>query len=482
MSRPLLAILEQVAGTRLVCVGDVMLDRFISGEVERISPEAPVPVLKIATEETVLGGAGNVARNLAAIGAHADLVALIGDDSAGAEIRRLLVAAGIGDGLVSVQRGITTEKIRFLAGSQQLMRADRERTVAADASSRNALVAAVLSRLPGASALLVSDYAKGAIATDVAAAVIERAAEQGLPVVVDPKGRSYARYRGATVVTPNRRELGDAVGRPIAAGEEAAAAQELIGGCGIGAVLVTLGRDGMLLVSAAGQVRLEADSREVFDVMGAGDTVAAVLAAALGAGADLPAAAELANSAGGIVVGKVGTAVATTAEIAATLRRRDLARDEQKVVSLSVLEDDIRRWRRQRLVIGFTNGCFDLIHPGHISLLHQARAACDRLVVGLNSDASVRRLKGADRPVQSEAARALVLASLAKVDRVVVFEDDTPQRLIEAIRPDVLIKGADYRMDQVVGAELVQSYGGRVVLASLEPGYSTSATIANLTK
>jgi D-beta-D-heptose 7-phosphate kinase/D-beta-D-heptose 1-phosphate adenosyltransferase len=482
MTRPLLDILRQVARTRLVCVGDVMLDRFISGEVERISPEAPVPVLRIAAEETVLGGAGNVARNLAAIGADADLVALIGDDPAGAEIRRLLVASGIGDGLVSVQRATTTEKIRFLAGSQQLMRADRERTVAADASGRRALVAAALSKLPGASALLLSDYAKGALADDVVTAVIEGAARQQIPVVVDPKGRAYARYRGATVVTPNRRELGDAVGRPIAPGEEVAAAQELISGCGIGAVLVTLGRDGMLLVSAAGQVRLEADSRDVFDVVGAGDTVAAVLAAALGAGAHLPAASELANIAAGIVVGKVGTAVATAAEIAAALRRRDLARDEQKVVNLAELEDDIRRWRRQRLAIGFTNGCFDLIHPGHISLLRQARAACDRLIVGLNSDASVRRLKGADRPVQSEAARALVLASLAKVDRVVVFEDDTPQRLIEAIRPDVLIKGADYRMDQVVGAELVQSYGGRVVLASLEPGYSTSATIANLTK
>lgn len=482
MSRPLSCILEQVTGTRLVCVGDVMLDRFISGDVDRISPEAPVPVLRIAAEETVLGGAGNVARNLAAIGARVDLVALIGDDAAGAEIRRLLDAAGIGTGLVVVPQWTTTEKVRFVAGSQQLMRADRERAVAPGAADRGALVAAALSRLPGASAVLLSDYAKGALASDVAAAVIERAARHGIPVVVDPKGRSYDRYRGATVVTPNRRELGDAVGRPIARGEEAAAAQELIDGCGIGAVLVTLGRDGMLLVSATGQERLAADARDVFDVVGAGDTVAAVLAAALGAGAGLSAAAELANVAAGIVVGKVGTAVATAAEISAALRWRELARDEQKVVSLSVLEDDIRRWRRQSLAIGFTNGCFDLIHPGHISLLRQARAVCDRLVVGLNSDASVRRLKGADRPVQPESARALVLASLANVDRVVVFAEDTPQRLIEAIRPDVLVKGADYRIDQVVGAGFVQSYGGRVVLARLEPGYSTSATIAALAK
>ncbi|HYN37690.1 MAG TPA: D-glycero-beta-D-manno-heptose 1-phosphate adenylyltransferase, partial [Rhodospirillales bacterium] len=323
--------------------------------------------------------------------------------------------------------------------------------------------------------------AKGVLLGARAAALVEALAAQGARAVVDPKGPDFTRYRGAAVVTPNRRELALAAGAPVLPGEEADAARALRGSCGLGAVLVTLGGDGMLLIDADdAALALPAEAREVFDVSGAGDTVVAALAAALAAGALLPEAAALANTAAGIVVGKVGTAVVRPSELADAARRRALLGCEGKVCDVAAAAERVAVWRRQGLRVGFTNGCFDLIHPGHVSLLAQAKAACDRLIVGLNTDASVARLKGAGRPVQAEAARATVLASLAAVDAVVPFAEDTPLPLILALRPDVLVKGADYRLEQVVGAEEVRGWGGRVVLARLEPGFSTTATVAAL--
>lgn len=462
---------------RVLCLGDVMLDRYIYGEVSRVSPEAPIPVCRITSERTMLGAAGNVARNLAALGAGIEFITVIGDDAAGAEVADLVTDLDGANATVLTAPGRpTTVKSRYIADGQQLLRADRETEAVITSDLEDDIVAQFDRAIANVGAVVVSDYGKGALTTRLISRVIASARAAGKPVVVDPKGPDYRVYRGASMLTPNRRELAEA-SRMMDRndGEIVAAARQIVTRCEIDSVLVTRGGDGMTLVDGENVHHLAAEAREVFDVSGAGDTVVAAVAAALAAGLDTGAAAGLANVAAGIVVAKSGTAVASADEIVDALRA-----DELKSVELPVALDRLSTWRAQGMTIGFTNGCFDLIHPGHVSLLSQARRACDRLIVGLNSDSSTRRLKGDDRPVQSEVARSAVLGSLASVDLVVIFDDDTPIEIIEALRPDVLVKGADYRVDQVVGGDLVQSYGGRILLATLEPDHSTTATISRI--
>ncbi|HSV30195.1 MAG TPA: D-glycero-beta-D-manno-heptose-7-phosphate kinase, partial [Candidatus Omnitrophota bacterium] len=452
---------EHLKDTPVLCVGDAMLDRFVYGSVDRVSPEAPIPVVVVEHETAMLGGAGNVVRNLVALGAAPAFVSVVGDDQAGREVTRLVGEHCEIDPCIVVETGRqTTIKTRFFASSQQLLRADREtRTGLTDAIREQILIRAerLLSKVK---AVVLSDYGKGVLADPIAAELIKRARAQGKPVVVDPKGTDYGKYRGATVLTPNRKELADATKMPVDCDDAiVAAARHLIDTCGVESVLVTRSQDGMTLVSSCGTVHhLPAEAREVFDVSGAGDTVVATLAAAIGSGASLLEGARIANVAAGIVVAKVGTAVAYAAELVSALHQDDLLSGDTKIQTLETASSLIERWRRKGLKVGFTNGCFDLLHPGHVSLLAQSKAACDRLVVGLNSDASVGRLKGPSRPVQSEAARATVLASLASVDLVVIFGEDTPLRLIETLRPDVLVKGADYTVATVVGADIVMGY------------------------
>jgi D-beta-D-heptose 7-phosphate kinase/D-beta-D-heptose 1-phosphate adenosyltransferase len=474
---------DLLANTQVLCVGDAMLDRFVYGSVDRISPEAPIPVLLVEREDAMLGGAGNVVRNLVALGAKPTFVSVVGDDAAGREVTRLVGEHGEIDPCLVVETGRqTTIKTRFFASHQQLLRSDRESRAGVTGPIRDQLLARADKIMDKAGVVVLSDYGKGVLAPAVTAELIKRAQAKGKAVVVDPKGSDYSIYAGATVVTPNRKELFEATGMAVD-GDEAVvvAARHLIETCGLGAVLVTRSQDGMTLVEAGGAVHhLAAEAREVFDVSGAGDTVVATLAAAMASGASLLDGAQLANVAAGIVVGKVGTAVAYADELVAALHLGDLTAGESKIVPLTKAAELIERWRRKGQKVGFTNGCFDLLHPGHVSILTQSKAACDRLVVGLNSDASVQRLKGPTRPVQSEAARATVLSSLSSVDLVVIFGEDTPQKAIEALRPDVLVKGADYTVDKVVGAEFVQSYGGKVILAELVDGQSTTNTIKKM--
>lgn len=478
-------IIAGMAGASVLCLGDAMLDRYVYGTVDRVSPEAPIPVLRMTGEAAMLGGAGNVAANLMALGARTHFAAVIGDDEAGRELAEL-AGRTIGPvGALVVETGRpTTVKMRYVAAAPQLLRADRETTDPIAEATADRLGAAIERVLPDCRAVVLSDYAKGVLRDEMVARTIAAAQARGLPVVVDPKGRDFARYRGACVLTPNRKELAEASGRPVESDTEVTeAARALLAASGVPAMVVTRGELGMSVVPAEGKpVHLHGEAREVFDVSGAGDTVVATLSAALAAGASLTDAARLANLAGGIVVGKVGTAVIHAEELAAALRHERWARGEAKVLEPGAALQRIGRWRTEGRRIGFTNGCFDLLHPGHLSLLNQARGVCDRLVVGLNSDASVRRLKGPDRPIQDETARAAVLASLEAVDLVVLFDEDTPLTLIEAVRPDVLVKGADYTVETVVGADLVQGYGGRVHLATLAPGHSTTATISRLTR
>jgi D-beta-D-heptose 7-phosphate kinase / D-beta-D-heptose 1-phosphate adenosyltransferase len=470
----------RLARGNVTVIGDIMLDRYLYGTVKRISPEAPVPILAVERETAMPGGAGNVMRNLTTLGVATALISVVGDDPAGAEITGLIGGQlGVEPWLLVEGGRATTLKVRYIANGQQLLRADHEETSPIPDRLAERLVRIATDAMAATTVTILSDYAKGVLGGDIAPALVRAARALGRTIVVDPKGTDYRRYAGADIVTPNRRELADATGMPVdTEAELLAAAASLRAEHGFGAVLVTRAEDGMTLLDSSGPLHFPAEAAEVFDVSGAGDTVVATLAAGLAAGLELPAAARLANVAAGIVVGKVGTASARPEELLAALSAEGSCL--RKILSREAAIEQVERWRRKGWRIGFTNGCFDLLHPGHVHLLEQARGACDRLVVGLNSDASVRRLKGPSRPVQPEAARAAVLASLAAVDLVSIFEEDTPLALMAELQPDLLVKGADYTLETVVGAGELQRWGGRVMLAELLPGHSTTATVARL--
>ena len=375
----------------------------------------------------------------------------------------------------------TTRKVRFVSEhhSTHLLRADWETASAVDAASEDALIGHVIKAMPKAGAVVLSDYAKGALTPRVIRAVIDAANKLGKPVVVDPKGRDYSIYRGATLITPNRQELADATHSAAQTDDEvAAAAAELGRALGTKAVLVTRSEAGMTLVGEGRAIHVPAYPVRVRDVSGAGDTVVAVLAAMLAMQADFESAMRAANAAAAVVVGKRGTATLSVAELRSRiLPAASLAPEEKIVFDWALLDEHLAEWRRLGLRVGFTNGCFDLLHPGHVKLLAGARAACDRLVVGLNGDASVTRLKGAGRPVQPVQSRAEVLAALEAVDLVVVFDEDTPEKLIARVKPTVLVKGSDYKREDVVGHAIVEALGGEVILIDLVPGQSTSAMV-----
>lgn len=458
-----------------------MLDRFIEGAVKRISAEAPIPILQQRNASSMLGGVGNVARNVVALGGEAVLIAVVGDDDAGKQIRNLVAAEpAMTDALVTAPGRQSTVKTRFVAAGQQLLRTDLETTVAIMDATAAAVLAMAEKHLPGCKVMILSDYAKGVLSDAVLGPVIEFARAAGIPVVADPKRKNLQAYAGVTVLTPNRAEWLAATGDPGDRDEPVVrAARSVIAKTGVENILLTRSEQGVSLVPGEGEaLHLPTRVVEVFDVSGAGDTVVAALAMALAAGASLVDAARLANLAAGIAVSKTGTATVSRDELSASLLSQDLGSAEAKVVSADGAAEAVSRWRSRGLKVGFTNGCFDLLHPGHVSLLCEAARACDRLIVAINSDLSVRRLKGPDRPVQKEAARAMVLASLADVALVVVFEDDTPVVLLERLKPDVLVKGGDYAIDEVVGGDLVQAYGGEVRLASFLDGHSSSAMIA----
>ena len=479
----LASYLPRFAGCTVLVLGDVMLDRYVLGDVQRISPEAPIPVLHAQARRSVLGGAGNVAQNIAALGARAVLVGMVGADAAGAETGQILAdSPGVTARLVIAPDRPTTVKTRFMSGAHQLLRLDEEVSLPASADIERQVLAAFGDALASAGAVVISDYAKGLLTDTVLGQAIALARAAGLTVVVDPKRTDLSAYRHAGVLTPNAAELARSTLLPVAADAEAAAAgTRALAQAEADAVLVKRSEKGLTLVTPhRPALHLPTRARAVADVSGAGDTVSAVLGIMLACGAPLADAALMANVAAGISVSKPGTATVGHAELTEALHQRALAAIDDKVAELEPALARIGAWRRQGLRIGFTNGCFDLIHPGHVRLLAQARAACDRLVVALNSDDSVRRLKGPTRPVQSETARATVMASIASADLVILFEEDTPERLIRAIQPDLLFKGADYRPDQVVGADIVQAYGGQVVLIGLEQGYSTSETIRRI--
>ena len=467
----------------VLCVGDLMLDEFVYGEVSRISPEAPAPVIAVQRSETDIGGAGNVARNIAALGARCILVGLIGEDDAGKALQAGFARESLIECvLVCDSTRPTTRKVRFVSEhfSTHMLRADWELATPASVDIERKLIDAILPLLPRAGIVLLSDYAKGTLTARVIRNVIDAARKLGKPVIVDPKSANLAIYRGATLLKPNRREFAEATrSRADTESNIAEAAQEIMQLADCEAVLVTQSEHGMTLVRRGAEaIHVPGHPVRVRDVSGAGDTVAAVLAVAVAAGADWEAALRIANAAAAVAVSKIGVAVVTLAELRRKILPHAFLAAEEKIIAAgSELDARLRDWRKQDLRIGFTNGCFDILHPGHVRLLTAARATCDRLIVGLNSDASVGRLKGEGRPVQSEHARSEVLAALEAVDLVVLFEEDTPIQLITQIRPDVLVKGADYTREQVVGHEVVEACGGEVRLVDILPGFSTTSLV-----
>jgi D-beta-D-heptose 7-phosphate kinase/D-beta-D-heptose 1-phosphate adenosyltransferase len=477
------ALSNAIVRQTVLCIGDLMLDEFVYGEVSRISPEAPAPVIAVQRSETNIGGAGNVARNIAALGARCIFVGLIGEDEAGTTLKAALALESLIESvLVSDPARPTTRKVRFVSEhfSTHMLRADWEMAAPASEKIEQKLIDAILPLLPRADIVLLSDYAKGVLTARVIRNVIDAARKLGKRVIVDPKSANFAIYRGASLLTPNRREFAEATrSRAGTETEIADAAQEAMLLADCEAMLVTQSEYGMTLVPRHGEaIHVPAHPVKVRDVSGAGDTVAAVVAVALAAGADWETALRAANAAAAVAVSKKGTAVVTSAELRRKiLPHAFLAAEEKIVAAAGDLDAHLKDWRKQGLRVGFTNGCFDILHPGHVKVLTAARGACDRLIVGLNSDASVRRLKGEGRPVQDERARAEVLAALEAVDLVVVFAADTPLDLITRIKPSVLVKGGDYTRDQVVGHEVVEANGGEVLLIEVLPGFSTTSLV-----
>ncbi|MES1948405.1 bifunctional heptose 7-phosphate kinase/heptose 1-phosphate adenyltransferase [Salinisphaera sp. C84B14] len=462
---------------RVLVVGDIMLDRYWHGDTGRISPEAPVPVVRIADEERRLGGAANVALNLARVGAQTRLLGVIGQDEPGEATRAMLEDAGVVADLIASDSYPTIAKLRVMSRNQQLIRLDFEKSFALDgAFERERLIERYRAALDDVDVVVCSDYGKGTLA-DVDT-IIAIAGERHIPVLVDPKGADWQRYAGAHLITPNLHEFEMVVG-PV--GDEASLTREaaaLRTRLDIDALLVTRSEKGMSLFAHAGHLHLPAQAQEVFDVTGAGDTVIALLAAGLGAGLALADAAAIANLGAGIVVAKLGTATVTPGELKqAAHGQRNGPRglvDEEALAAI-VAE---RRARGERVVM--TNGCFDLLHPGHIAYLEAARALGDYLVVAVNDDASVRRLKGPSRPLNDLDHRMQVLRGLSAVDWVVAFSEDTPERLICRILPDVLVKGGDYTPEQIAGGQCVRDAGGEVRVLEFVDGYSTTSIIERM--
>ena len=472
---------KRLGNAQVLVIGDVILDRYLWGEVSRISPEAPVPVVRVLERSEALGGSGNVAANLAGLECGVTVVGVRGDDQAGRQLDDMLDKKGVESHLILDSSRSTITKARIMAQGQQILRLDEEEPQLLRPKIQDQLLHLIEKALPQTQSAILSDYGKGLLQTPgLSQRIINLCKEHNVLVLVDPKGKDWERYGGANCITPNCAELELVTSKTIGSDEKrlVSAAKSTRKKYNLDWLLVTRGPKGMCLLNADdGPFFIPARAREVFDVSGAGDTVAATLGAAVASGLTFTDAAELANVAASVVVGKLGTQPISLPELNAALqiiRGGEHTGPSIKITTLTTAQTQVQAWRTSGEQIVFTNGCFDLLHPGHIHLLHRARALGDRLVVGLNTDASVRRLKGPGRPIVSEQDRAAVLSALGSVDLVVFFDEDTPLSLIKALRPDILVKGGDYRPEQVVGREIVQSYKGQVRLIPLLDGYSTT--------
>jgi len=495
-------LIKNIKNAPVLVIGDIMLDKFIYGNVERISPESPVPVLSVNREDQMLGGAGNALANLSGLETSPQIISVIGEDEAGESLRAQLKALNVSDeGLVVEENRLTTLKTRFLAGHQQLLRSDFEHKTPVSDATRDAILTKAKAAMPSVKAVIISDYGKGLLSKTLLKDIIETANTHNIPIIVDPKGQDFSIYAGATAITPNKKELSDATkGRAVNQDSEIIeAASELIETCDIQSIIATRSKDGMSVIEKdKGPLHLRSADIEVYDVSGAGDSVIATVASVLAAGGSLQDAAKLANLAGSIVVTKVGTAPIRIAELEEAVdsdvgdvlikhysKSKTLLR-QADCVEWDAAAERIKRWKAQGLKVGFTNGCFDVLHSGHVRYLDQAREQCDRLVLGLNSDSSVKILKGPTRPVHDEQSRADVIGALSSIDLVVLFgakehgDDNTAINLLNTIKPDIYFKGGDYTVDQIPEAPTVIAYGGEVNVMSVFEGHSSTNSIKRM--
>ena len=467
----------------VVVVGDIMIDRYVTGKVERISPEAPVPVLLHSHDRAVAGGAANVAVNIVALGCDVRLVGAVGSDQNAEDLRQILAQMGVSSThLVTDAARPTICKTRVVSGRQQFFRIDREAAGPLSDKVEDAIIEAAREAMAQADIVVISDYAKGVFSERVLEQVIGAAKSRGKPVLVDPKRRTFEAYRGADLIKPNAGELAVASGAPCATDADIVTAGEIVARQFDGAVLVTRADAGMSLIRQGMPVRhFKSSVLEVADVSGAGDTALAALAVSMVEGHTIEDAVRISNVAAGVAVSKFGTAIVNRAELDAALARASSPKHHPgSLATISIAAEMAQAWRRMGERVVFTNGCFDLIHAGHIELLTFAAHEGDRLIVGLNTDASVKRLKGPARPIQTEQDRARIIGALRAVDLVVLFDESTPLSLIDAITPDVLVKGADYTEDQVVGGDLVKARGGRVALFPLIEGRSSTKIVERM--
>jgi D-beta-D-heptose 7-phosphate kinase/D-beta-D-heptose 1-phosphate adenosyltransferase len=476
------SLFNSAGDVRLLVIGDLMLDEYLWGKAERISPEAPVQVVEVTREDLRLGGAGNVINNLVALGCQVVACSVIGGDDNGTLLHHAFTGKGVDvSGVFQDPLRATTKKTRVVVANQQIVRIDRESKEGISAEFEERILGFINERESHFKAILVSDYGKGVLTPKILDGIISVGRRMKVPVVVDPKGRDYGKYNGASILTPNRKEAEIAAGITILDEDSLmAAARKLLGDIDLDALLITRSEQGISLFLRGGEtVHIPTLAREVYDVTGAGDTVLAVLGLALACGRDYADAAQLANMAAGIAVGKVGTSTVSPEEIidAVGHGHRD---SETKIKNLDVMAAIVAAEKAKGKKVVFTNGCFDLLHAGHVKYLQRARSFGDLLVLGLNSDTSVRRLKGDKRPLINEAERGHILSALDCVDYVVIFQEDTPLKLIEALKPSVLVKGGDYTPDRVVGKETVESYGGRVELVEFVDGKSTTHIIEKI--
>jgi len=483
-------IIQNYQNQKVLLIGDIMLDRFVYGSVKRISPEGPIPVLSATREDKMLGGAGNVFANLQALGCDTHLISVVGYDDAAQEIKELVQKmGGYVAGLVEDASRATILKTRFLSQNQQLLRVDHENLIPFAEKMQRDILAELEEQMPDFKVMVLSDYGKGLLTPWFIRKLVKLARKNKVPVIVDPKGTDFSIYEGATIITPNKKELSEASNNHAVDSDEniELAAKIIIKQSGVDAVFATRSEDGMSVISKKMKpLHLKTQAQEVYDVSGAGDTVVAAIAASIAAGATYPQAAQAANIAGGLAVAKLGTAIIRQEEL---IKASEDKAESQKPYGIAMVADSdsakekIRLWQAQGLKVGFTNGCFDILHYGHVNYLSQARAKCDKLVVGINHDASVKILKGESRPINDQMARATVIAALGSVDMVVFFgaeksgDDNTPCALVDFIRPDILMKGGDYTIDQLPEGKVVLAYGGEVDIMPLYEGYSTTNII-----
>lgn len=481
LSRVLSLIETGFQSLRVLVIGDVMLDRYLRGNVDRISPEAPVPILRSLNTTSVPGGAANVAMNLVGLGAHVTLAGFWGDDIEQRELCEKLVSAGVVTSGMIPSAHPTISKTRIMARQQQLLRMDVENASARPMPEQEALLQQSVRLVEDAHAIVLSDYAKGTLSPDLCRQVIAEGRRRRIPVLVDPKAKSFEKYSGATTICPNLPELSLATGIDRSRLTELiAAGEQLVVETGIDFLTVTMSERGILLIRSHSSYHSHARAREVFDVSGAGDTVIATMAACLAAGLNAESSVDLANVSAGIVVGKTGTAPVSRNELVAKLTISSATVSLEKILDVEQMLVRIAEWRATGHRIVFTNGCFDILHIGHITLLEQCRQFGDKLIVAINSDASVQCLKGPARPVVKQDDRARILAALACTDAVTIFDEQTPLNLIRRARPDVLVKGGDYSTATIVGAEDVMSWGGKVEIVPIVPGHSTSSIIERM--